>query len=207
MVKAPARRTQEERSASTRAAILRAARDLFSERGYAATGLDEVVAAAGVTRGALYHHFRSKSDVFRVVVDQIDEELLAEVLREAGSAGPAGGPGDSPAAWIRRAARGYVEVCARMKVSRIGAELESVLGPDTYREISAARCLPLATMAGETAAAAGVSLPGDGEVLATLILASLNEAASMYAQARSVPSKARILDTVEGVIDRILAAG
>jgi hypothetical protein len=94
-----------------------------------------------------------------------------------------------------------------MKVSRIGAELESVLGPEAYREISAARCLPIAVMVGAAAADAGASLPGDTEVLAAVILGALNEAVSLYAQARSVSARRRILDTVEGVIDRLLAAG
>ncbi|HEY6551144.1 MAG TPA: helix-turn-helix domain-containing protein, partial [Solirubrobacterales bacterium] len=51
------KRTQAERSKSTRAALLEAARRLFAESGFAAVGTEEIVRAAGVTRGALYHHF------------------------------------------------------------------------------------------------------------------------------------------------------
>ena len=61
------RRTQQDRSASTRAALVKAARELFGTRGYADVPGDEVVKAAGVTRGALYHHFGDKQGLFRAV--------------------------------------------------------------------------------------------------------------------------------------------
>ncbi len=73
------RRTQNERSEAMRAALTRTARDLFVRRGFAATGTPEIVAAAGVTRGALYHHFADKEALFEAVVRAEAEAVAAAV--------------------------------------------------------------------------------------------------------------------------------
>jgi AcrR family transcriptional regulator len=72
-------RTNAERRDATREALLAAARTLFAEKGYAATGTPEIVAAAKVTRGALYHHFADKADLFRAVVDREHGRVASEV--------------------------------------------------------------------------------------------------------------------------------
>ncbi len=59
----------------TRQALLRAARDLFGEHGYAATSLDEITSAAKVTKGALYHHFEGKQGLFAAVYEQVKREV------------------------------------------------------------------------------------------------------------------------------------
>jgi AcrR family transcriptional regulator len=70
---------------ATRAALIRASRELFGEKGFAETGTDEIVSSAGVTKGALYHHFNGKEDLFRAVFEQIQLEVsdkaVAEFLR------------------------------------------------------------------------------------------------------------------------------
>jgi AcrR family transcriptional regulator len=69
------RRTQAERRQSTRQALLDAARSVFSERGYQGAAAEEIVRRAGLTRGALYHHFEDKKDLFRAVVDEMEGEI------------------------------------------------------------------------------------------------------------------------------------
>jgi AcrR family transcriptional regulator len=73
------RRTQAERRAATRRALLDAARELFAEKGYHETSAEEIVRRAGLTRGALYHHFEDKRDLFRVVVDEMESEIDEEI--------------------------------------------------------------------------------------------------------------------------------
>lgn len=77
------RRSNRDRSDAMRAALLAAARSLFVEKGYAETGTPEIVAAAGVTRGALYHHFADKQALFRAVVEAEAEAVAARVEADA----------------------------------------------------------------------------------------------------------------------------
>lgn len=73
------RRTQAQRRAETQAQLLDAARVLFVEQGFAQTGLPEIVRKAGVTRGALYHHFEDKTDLFRAMATR-EAEAIAEMI-------------------------------------------------------------------------------------------------------------------------------
>jgi AcrR family transcriptional regulator len=80
------RRTNKERSDTMRAALLSAARALFVQNGFAATGTPEIVAAAGVTRGALYHHFADKTALFDAVI-LAEAQAIAASVRAADFAG------------------------------------------------------------------------------------------------------------------------
>lgn len=85
------RKTQEERRAATRRALIAAARQQFAENGYGATNTPAIAAAAGVTRGALYHHFADKQALFEAVVEE-EHALLALAINAAAGAEDETGP-------------------------------------------------------------------------------------------------------------------
>ena len=83
------RRTQAERREATRSALMAAGRELFATHGYEAVSSEQIVAAAGVTRGALYHHFDGKRGLFAAVFEQVEAELAGRFdLSGLGQAGP-----------------------------------------------------------------------------------------------------------------------
>ncbi|WP_159765659.1 TetR/AcrR family transcriptional regulator [Streptomyces sp. HM190] len=77
------RGTRAEQRERTRQALVREGRRLFATLGYGAVGLSEIVRAAGVTKGALYHHFSSKAELFRAVLEQVQEEVAERIAETA----------------------------------------------------------------------------------------------------------------------------
>ena len=75
MATSPLSISKAVKAEATRQALIRAARELFGEQGYAATSVDEIARQAGVTKGALYHHFRDKDDLFRAVVEDVKRDV------------------------------------------------------------------------------------------------------------------------------------
>src|SRR4051794_18777056 len=94
---------------ATRREIQRHARVLFARQGYAATSTAQIVAATGLTKGALYHHFTDKGSLFRAVVEELETEIARDVAAVAG---------DETDAWarLRAACRAYLDACLRPDV-------------------------------------------------------------------------------------------
>jgi AcrR family transcriptional regulator len=170
----PPRRTQADRSAQTRTALVTAARELFAEKGFVATTRDEIAARAGVTRGALYHHFDSKTAVAAAVVAELEAELVARVISAAAD-------GAGVREQLHRGCRAYMDACADPTVARILVDAPAVLGVAACRALDAETCLPLLEDAFARAKTEGLEVPGDPEVAAALLLGFLNEAASIIA--------------------------
>lgn len=195
------RRTQAERSATTRAGLLAAARELFAQRGFVATGREQIAERAGVTRGALYHHFGSKEQLFRAVVEQLEEEIGEQVMLAAARSLDA-------SEQLRLGCMAFLDACLDPAVRRVVLiEAPVVLGWAQWREIDAQHGLSLVTHALEAVVAAGQMPPVSIEPLAHLLLGALNEAALLVAHAPK-PKVARVEvgQTVELVLARLLSS-
>jgi AcrR family transcriptional regulator len=168
-----------ERSDATRAKLVREARELFAARGYAAVGTEEIVRRARVTRGALYHHFEDKRDLFRAVHEQIEAELAETIGSEL-----AGSGSDDPIDALRTAVRTFLDACTEPEIARIALiDAPSVLGWEEWRRIDEKYGLGL-TMAGLTLGMeAGRVRPQPVRPLAHLLLAAMGEAGMVLASA------------------------
>src|SRR5437660_11203717 len=101
-----------ERVAETREALIAAARELFGERGFAAVGTEEIARSARMTRGALYHHFESKEDLFRAVYEAVERDLVEQIAATALEAA-------NPVEALRAGARTFLDACDDAALRRI----------------------------------------------------------------------------------------
>jgi AcrR family transcriptional regulator len=128
---APARRTQADRSAATRDALVSAARRLFAAQGFAEVPTDTIVAAAGVTRGALYHQFADKTALFDAVLEAVEADIARRLAAEAAAAGIS-----DPVEALRHAVRTWLDICVEPEIHRIALiDGPSVLGWTRWREV------------------------------------------------------------------------
>jgi AcrR family transcriptional regulator len=164
------RRTQRERSATTTAALLSAGRALFAERGFHATPAEEVTRRAGVTSGALYHHFRDKRSLFRAVFEAVERSLAERV---AAAAGEARDPWDR----LERGVEEYLRAAQEAEVRRIVlVDGPSVLGWEEWHAADAAHHLRPLAAALALAMRRGLVERRSPEPLARLLLGALTEA-------------------------------
>jgi AcrR family transcriptional regulator len=184
---------------ATRGALVAAARPLFAERGYAGVGTEEIVRAAGVTRGALYHHFAGKRELFAAVYEQIEAELSERIAAEALDAGAT-----APLEAMRSGARMFLRACTVPEVQRIVLlDGPSVLGWDRWREIAAEHGLGLIEATLQAAVDAGAIAAQPVRPLAHLLMGALDEAALLVARSDR-PEEALV--EVSGTLDSLLAA-
>ncbi|MDO9457965.1 TetR/AcrR family transcriptional regulator [Nocardioides sp.] len=175
------KRTQAERTAGTRAALVAAARPLFATRGYAAVGTDEIASAAGVTRGALYHQFGGKEELFVAVFEQVEQEIVHRLAAGAAGAGAAADPfaalEDDIGAWLT--------VCAEPEIHRIVLiEAPAALGWERWREIGRGYGVGLVELVVQGLVDAGAIAPQPVRPLAHVLVGALEEAALYAARAQ-----------------------
>jgi AcrR family transcriptional regulator len=171
-------RTKAAQREATIAALTAAARELFAQRGYAAVGTEEIVQRAGVTRGALYHHFKDgKEELFRHVLVELSAELVQQVASLAIAT-------DDPWEAIVVGCEGFLDACARPDVQRIMlVDGPSVLGWDVWREIDSGYALGALEAALQRAIDAGQMTPAPANAVAHVLLGALDEAAMVVARA------------------------
>lgn len=189
-----------EQSEATRSDLLKVARNLFAEQGYAGTSTEEIVKQAGVTRGALYHHFRDKKALFQAVYEQVEKELGEDLVEIALRLPQASG-------WERllAGADGFLDACRDPAVQQIALiDAPSVLGWETWRSIDAEHGLGLLRAGLQAAMDAGEIESHPVAPLAHILLAALMEAALMIARADDVEAArvevgATVLRLLEGL--------
>jgi AcrR family transcriptional regulator len=180
-----ARRTQRERSEATTGELIRAARELFAADGYRATSLDDVVAAVGMTKGAVYHHFPSKSELFAAVFEQEDRRL-------AGIAANAYRRRRDPWEGLLAACRAYLEAQLEPGVQRITLlDGPSVLGWERLREIEARNTLAGMEQALQTLIDSGRIEPRPVEPLAQMLQGAICEGAMVVARSTNQSATVR----------------
>lgn len=174
-----AARTQADRSQATRSALVRAARRLFGRRGYAAVGTEEVVREAGVTRGALYHHFGGKEELLAAVFEQVEADLLERIGERVAAAGA-----QDPVSALSAGAESMLEAAVDPELHRIVLlDAPSVLGWERWREIGWRYGMGLTESVLAAAMDAGQVPRQPVRPLAHVLLGALDEAALYVARA------------------------
>ncbi|MGO9384329.1 MAG: TetR/AcrR family transcriptional regulator [Mycobacterium sp.] len=170
------RRTQAERAAETREALIGAARPLFAEHGFSEVALETIVRAAGVTRGALYHHFADKTELFAAVFERIEGEVAARMGEAIAAAGQT-----DPLEVMRLGAGFWLDACSDPEVQRIVlVDAPAVLGSSRWTEIGNRYNIALLTSAIET----GRIPPQPVEATALTMLGAMREATLYIARSQ-----------------------
>ena len=197
----PRPRTQAQRSEATRSALMKAARQLFAKRGYADVGTEEIVRAAGLTRGALYHQFGGKRELFEAVYETVEKELAQRigetVAREA----------KEPIEAMRIGTEMLLDACLEPEVQQIALiDGPAVLGWQRWREIGAEAGLGLIEATVQAAIDAGQIAPQPTKPLAHVLMGALDEAAMMVARAEDpAKTRAEMAATIDTVLNGLRA--
>jgi AcrR family transcriptional regulator len=197
------RRTQEERSAATRDALISAARKLWGLRGYAEVGTPEIATAAGVTRGAMYHQFADKAALFRDVVEAVEQDVMARMATMVASSGAT-----TPADVIRAAVDAWLEVSSDPEVRQlILLDAPAVIGWAGFRDVAQRYSLGMTEQMLNEAIRAGQLARQPVRPLAHVLIGALDEAAMVIATADD-PKRARreIRQVLRRLIDGMLDA-
>ncbi len=189
--------TQAERRAATRGRLLDEAEALFVRDGYEGTPTERVLERAGVSRGALYHHFDSKRELFEAVFVRVSERAIARAVAS-------GRPGDSPREDLVRACLAWLREVRRPEVAAILIDQgPQVLGWKRARDLEAETSLGAMTAGLERASAAGEIRVPSLPLAARLLNAVLAEAAlaSLHGEPRTSQAtrEAAIRQLIEGL--------
>jgi AcrR family transcriptional regulator len=188
--------TQQERTKMTTTALIRAARELFAGDGYAATSLDAIVAKAGVTKGALYHHFSGKRDLFAAV-------FAGEQVRLSGAIVAAYQRRKDAWEAFKEACGAFIVTCQQPGVQRIFLlDAPSALGWETIRRLESGS-LQMMEQGIERAIEAGSIEPRPVQPLAHLLFGAICESAMVVARA---PDQEAALAEALAELSRMLQA-
>ena len=189
------RSLRAEQVEATRRAVVASARNLFARSGFAATSIEEIVNDARVTKGALYHHFTSKDDLFRVVFEEIEQELATKAVTAAEGA-------VDPLDQLELGFGAFLDAALDSDVQQIVLiDGPSALGWDTFHAIDEQYGYAAVLYTLEAAVASGQLEPLDVETLAHLLLGAMTNAGMLVARSED-PTQMRT--AVGGILHRIL---
>ena len=193
--------TKAAQREATRAKLLAAARDLFGERGYAGVGTEEVVRAAGVTRGALYHQFADKRELFEAVLIELEQQVLTVAAQRM-----AEHPDDVLAAF-KAGCQGWLEASADPATGRILlTDGPAVLGLDGWRAVAEEHGLGVVKASLAHGMETGAIKRRPIDPLAHVIVGALDEAALYVARAEDRPAAlAEMTEIVDRMVDAFAA--
>src|SRR5262252_1273942 len=179
MGKLATRRTQGERTARTRAALITAARRLFGAEGFAEVGAERMAREAGMTRGALYHQFADKADLFAAVLDEVEAEIAQRVVAAVAGFDPADTTG-----MLLAGAGAWLDASAEPDLQRIVMlDGPSVLGWDRWRQICLRHTVGLIEALLQDGIERGSLPPQPVRALTHVLVGAVDEAALYIAQA------------------------
>lgn len=188
-----------DRGRLTRERLIDAASRLFAEHGYEGTSIEAVLRAAEMSRGALYHHFDSKEALFEAVLEAIEDDVDRKVVAAAAQAG-------DPVDELRAGCRVWIRMTADPVVRRIVlVDAPAVIGWQRWREIEEKHTLGLLKSVLGAIADQGVLPAERTELLAHMLMASINELALLIAKADGDPAViARAEAAADDLLGRIL---
>lgn len=191
------RRTQAQRTAATRAALIDAGRKLFADKGFADVATQAIVSAAGVTRGALYHQFGDKTELFAAVYEEVERGLVSDIAEQLMTAQP-----PDPLEAMRVGAQLFLDRCAAPDVHQIVLiDAPAVLGWDRWRAVGMKYGLGVIEGMLASAIAEGAIPAQPLRPTAHVLLGALDEAA-LYISRASNPDQARV--EMNAVCDRVI---
>jgi AcrR family transcriptional regulator len=195
---ASVRRTQAERTAATRSLLIGVARKLFADKGFAEVSTQAIVAAAGVTRGALYHQFDDKAGLFAAVYEEVERDLVTDIARQIADDQPA-----DPLEAMRVGARLFLDHCSAPDVQQIVLiDAPAVLGWDQWRAVGVKYGLGVIEGMLAHAIAEGAIPEQPLRPTAHVLLGALDEAALFVSRATNRDQARREMDAV---CDRLIS--
>jgi len=190
-----------EQGVATRREIAQAAMRLFAELGYGGVSIEAVLAATGVSRGALYHHFAGKEALFEAAYEAMEADLMRRTTAATADA-------TSPADGLRTGCDAFLDLVQEDAVRQVVLiDAPSVLGWEKWREIDERYGFGLLKTA-LSAASAGGSLPADlVDSYAHILMAALTEVAMLIARADDRPAAAALgKRSIRVLLERLLSA-
>jgi len=196
------RRTQTQRSATTREALRAAARELWGDRGYAEVGTPEIAQRAGVTRGAMYHQYADKAALFLDVVETVEADVMNRLAAATLAREPA-----TPAAALHAAVDAWLDISAEAEIRQlILLDAPNVLGWDGFRDIAERYSLGMTEQLLQAAMDSGQLQPQPVRPLAHILIGALDAAAMAIANAADPDTMGgEVRAALHGIVNGMLA--